>query len=205
MALWQQIAETTETGAPSQILKLYKEVIVPMAQPSHNPQQRLNIEETIELLVSDITDQWNELNPHNRKSSDTIRNWIAHLCQVGYCSKRSNPNNKKENLVKPIKETNRAYTQFEFAAIWKPEYLKQWIKQVETITEKNQINITDNLTSINKQPLSVLENFYDFSVIKTTPEQSSLTESVQEKTENKKCVYNLNDKKFFPCPKSDKG
>jgi hypothetical protein len=66
MALWQQIAETTETGAPGQILKLYKDVIVQMAQTTNNPQQLVNIEETKELLINDITDQWNGLNPHSR-------------------------------------------------------------------------------------------------------------------------------------------
>ncbi len=206
MALWQQIAETTETGAPGQILKLYKEVIVPMAQPlKNNPEQLINTEEVKELLITDITDRWNELNPHSRKSSDTIRSWISYLCQVGYCSKRPNPNNKKENLVKPIKETNRSYTQFDFTEIWKPEYLKQWIKQVETITEKNEINITGNLTSIDKQPLSTLENFYNFAVIKplifsvieTKPKKGFLVKKPNEIAENQNCVYNLNHKSLL--------
>jgi hypothetical protein len=199
MALWQQIAETTETGAPGQILKLYKEVILPLSQQTNNPQQLVNIEETKELLINDITDQWNIQNTHSRKSSDTIRNWIDYLCLVGYCTKRKNPDNKKENLVKPIKETNGTYTHFQFADMFSLKNLKQWQKQVETITEKNEINITENLLSTEKRPLSDLESFFFestiFSVIKTESKQADLAKKDSKIPENQNCVYNLNDTK----------
>ena len=187
MALWQQIAETTETGAPGQILKLYKEVILPCSARALNP----------ELLVSDITDEWNTANPSSLKSSDTIRNWIIHLCRIGYCTKRQNPDKKKENLIKPIKKINRECTQFNFACMFSPENLKQWQKKVKSITAENQINITENLLSIEKKPLEALQKFFFIdacnAVIEITPEQPALNENTSNMHANQNRVYNLND------------
>ena len=104
--------------------------------------------------------------------------------------------------MKPIKETNGTYGRFEFAPIFSLKNLKQWIKQVETITEKNGINITENLTSIDKNPLDYLEKFFTFessnsSVIGTIPKEPSLVEQPQQIAENEECVHNLNDKKLL--------
>lgn len=185
MVLWNKIRETTETSAPGHIIKFYHEVVREVAREKNG-----------EFLIEDLTDKWNS-KFEDKKSSDVIRKWVDFLCDVGYISKREDPENKKRNMLKVIKENeeNGKYTQFRFSEFFGLDSFKAWLNKANSISEKNQICLKENPFSdgdascedvFNRCFLSQRE---DFSYIVPDDSKVSLSESAEKNTEKQKSVY----------------
>ena len=97
MALWAQVRETTETSAASHHLRFFHEVVEPTAKQKPT------------FTVKDLTDAWNA-KFSDRKSSDTIRNYVDFLCLICYMSKIPDPEDKRQKLLEVIQEQSGIYT-----------------------------------------------------------------------------------------------
>ena len=182
MALWKEVRETTETSAASHHLKFFHEVVEPIAKQS-----------PALFTVKDLTDSWNA-KFSNRKSSDTIRNYIDFLCLIGYMSKEPDPSDKRQNLLKVIQEQNGKYTQNELSAFFTLESFKAWLNEAQTITEENQIVLRENLvTDVETTSEAIYDKFFlgtnrNSSVNVLSLNQSPTVQSAQERTDNQKIV-----------------
>lgn len=187
MVLWNKIRETTETSAPGHIIKFFHEVVREVAKEKN------------EFLIEDLTDKWNS-KVEDKKSSDVIRKWVDFLCAVGYISKREDPENKKRNVLKVIKENEKigTCTQLEFSEFFELDSFKTWLNEANSISEKNQLLLRENLLSneeascehiFNRCFLSERE---DFSYIVPVDSKASLRENAKKNSENQKCVQTPN-------------
>lgn len=200
MALWGQVRETTETSAASHHLKFFHEVVEPVAK-----QKSL-------FTIKDLTDAWNA-KFIERKSSDTIRNYVDFLCLIGYMSKEPDPSDKRQNLLKVIQEQNGKYTENELSVFFTLESFKAWINEVQTITEENQISLRENLLTdtettpeaiynkyfpcedqsfVNENKHPSLDETQDSSINVLSLNQSPTVESAQEETDKQKIVQSPN-------------
>ncbi|MGB8781037.1 MAG: hypothetical protein WCD81_10370 [Candidatus Bathyarchaeia archaeon] len=186
LALWQEIRETTETSAASHHLRFFHEVVEPMAKEKVDSL----------LTVKDLTDSWNAKFP-DRKSSDTIRNWVDFLCLIGYMSKIPNPADKRENLLEVIQEKNGECTQNDLSVFFSLESFKAWLNEAQSIIEENKILLRENLVDdAETTPEAIYTRHFsdenqDSSVNVLSPNEGPSAESVQEKTDNQKSVQNL--------------
>jgi len=184
MALWNEIRETTETSAPGHIIKFYHDVVEEVAKGKS------------EFSIEDLTNKWNE-RFEDKKSSDTIRNWANFLCDIGYLSSQTDPNNKKRNLYKIIHENQktREYTNLSFSAMFGLDSFKAWLNEANSITEENHFSLKESLLSNDKVSIENIFNRYFLSennfsaVIGLSDSKASLSESGKEITANQKCGY----------------
>jgi hypothetical protein len=183
MALWKEVRETTETSAASHHLRFFHEVVEPMVKEHLDGM----------FTIKDLTDAWNT-KFSDRKSSDTIRNYVDFLCLIGYMSKEPDPNDKRQNRLKVIQEQNGKYTENELSAFFTLETFKAWLNEAQTITEENHILLRENLvTDAETTPEAIynkhfLDENQNSSVNIPSPNQSPPVESAQEKTDNHEIV-----------------
>jgi hypothetical protein len=190
MALWKEVRETTETSAASHHLKFFHEVVEPMAKQKSM------------FTVKDLTDAWNAKFA-DRKSSDTIRDYVDFLCLIGYMSKEPDPNDKRQNQLKVIQEQNGKYTENQLPVFFTLDSFKAWLNEAQTITEENHILLRESLiTDAETTPEAIynkhfLDENQNSSVNVLSPSESPTVKSAQEKTDNQKIVqfpnFNVND------------
>ena len=195
--LWNQIRETTETSAAVQIITFFHEVVEKLAErkASENKDGLFDVVFT----VKELTDFWNSKFP-SKKSSDTIRKWVDFLCEINFMTKEPNTADKRENLLRVIKNKSGNCTQNDFAVIFTLESFKAWLNEAKQITASNQIFLRkDILTSQEVTQEEVYSQYYlsDSSrnaVIGSSDVQASISESFKEKVESKEIVQFLNSK-----------
>jgi hypothetical protein len=181
MTLWKEVRETTETSAASHHLTFFHKVVEPMA--TLKPM----------FTIKDLTDTWNSLFA-DRKSSDTIRNYVDFLCLIGYMSKEPDPSDKRQNLLTIIQEESGKYTENELSAFFTLETFNEWLKEAQTITEENHILLRENLLADAETTPEAIYNknfLYEnrnSSVNVPSPNETPTDESAQKKAENKKNV-----------------
>ncbi len=187
MSLWLKFAETTETGAPAQILKFFNEVCLSFVG---------------DFNVNKATDLWNSKFEYDRKSSDVIRKWVDFLSDVGYVTKEPDPQDKRQNKLKVIKsEENGNYTQFQLPAFFGLNSLEAWLNELKQINVEKQLVMRENLIT-EKELTTVAElhrTFRNSANISLSSSKSAYVETSQIETENRKSVqfpnFNLNDVK----------
>jgi hypothetical protein len=181
MALWKEVKETTETSAASHHLKFFHQVVEPMAKQSPM------------FTVKDLTDAWNA-KFLERKSSDTIRNYVDFLCLIGYMSKEPDPGDKRQNLLKVIQEQNGKYTENELSVFFTLDSFKGWLNEAQTITEENHVLLRENLlTDAEATPEAIYSKHFlgenwDSSVNVPSSNGSPIVENAQEKTGTQEIV-----------------
>jgi len=181
MALWKEVRETTETSAASHHLRFFHEVVEPMAK------------QNLMFTVKDLTDAWNAKFVE-RKSSDTIRDYVDFLCLIGYMSKEPDPSDKRQNLLKVIQEQNEKYTENDLSVFFTFDSFKAWLNEAQTITEENHISLRENLlTDVETTPETIYSKYFldekqNSSVNVLSPSNSPAIESAQEKTDNQEIV-----------------
>jgi hypothetical protein len=188
-ALWQAVRESTETNAAAHHLALFHRIIEPMAMGKIN----------IRFTVNDLTDEWNA-KYQDHKSSDTIRNYVDFLCDIGWLDKETNPNDKRSNLLKVIKEKNGNCTQNELSALLTLESFKEWLDNAKQITEENEISLRENLViDAETTPEAVYKKYFvdknaENANVVLGLTTSPLAETTIEKTDKPKIVQfpNLN-------------
>jgi hypothetical protein len=189
--LWNQIRETTETSAAAHIIRFFHEVVEEEALRKAQSNRDKLFDYT--LTIKELTDSWNKKFP-DKKSSDTIRKWVDFLCEIGFMTKEPNISDKRENLLRVIKNKNGNCTQNDFSAIFTLESFKAWLNEARTITASNQILLRkDILSDQEASPEEIYSQFYlnDLSknaVICSSDSQASSSESGKEKAESKEIV-----------------
>jgi hypothetical protein len=203
MELWHDVRETTETSAASHIIKFYHEVVEEAAKEKANGEsERLS---DYVFTVKELTDLWNS-KFSDRKSSDSIRNWVDFLCQIGYMTKEPNPEDKRENLLRIIKngtenDKSGKCTESSLSAFFSLESFKEWLNEANQITEKTHVVLRENfLSKVEATPEQVYEKFYrsdlpQNSIIGLSSSEASLLERTEKKTDNQEIGYirNLED------------
>jgi len=142
--LWRGIAETTVTGLPGHILNFFYKAVAPLSEDA----EYSNYDE--------LTVKYNE-ETEEKKSSDTIRKWVKHLCDIGWLTKEKSPVDKKRVIVKVIKNPKNSgeYRIPPFPEFFKEEDFKTWLVDVQTTTENQQLLLKENFLS--DQPSSPKE------------------------------------------------
>ena len=197
--LWNQIRETTETSAAAHIIRFFHEVVEDEALRKAQANKDKLFDYT--LTIKELTDSWNKKFP-DKKSSDTIRKWVEFLCQVGFMTKEPNIGDKRENLLRVIKNKNGNYTQNDFATIFTFESFKAWLNEARQITASNQIFIRkDILSSQEATPEEVYSRYYlsvfsNDAVICPDDCKASIAKRVKEKAESDESVQYLNLKEL---------
>ena len=188
MELWKGIRETTETSAAGHHLTFFHQIVEPIA------------EKTSTFTVADLTDAWNAKFA-DRKSSDTIRNWVGFLCDIGYMTREPNPADKRQNLLKVIQEKiNGNYTQNDLSVLFTLDSLKKWLNDARQITVENHISLRENLTAdAETTPEAIYAKYFysegrDSTVIVPSPNESPPAKSEQKKTDNEKSLQYLHFK-----------
>lgn len=197
MSLWIKFSETTETGAPAQILKFFNEVCLSYAG---------------EFTVNEATDRWNSKFEFDRRSSDVIRKWIDFLCDIGYLTKEPDPADKRQHKIKVIKpEKNGNYTQYQLSAFFALHSLEAWLNEVKQINAEKRIVLHENLKT-GKELTTIADLFSTFqnsAYIELGNSKGALAETSLTKTESPKSVqflnFNVNDVKELVRLKSDFG
>jgi hypothetical protein len=201
MQLWNEIQETTETSAPGHIVKFYHQVVEQLATKKLKELQnadsktKLQISD-VEFSVEDLTDFWNA-SFDDKKSSDSIRRWANFLCDIGYLTEKTDPQNKKRNLYEVIHENEkfRKYTHFSFASIFTLDSLKAWLNKANSITANNQISLKESI--VNERDITIEELFNKHflsetpsdAVIDSSDSKASPDESGKNITANQKTPY----------------
>jgi len=182
MDLWEKIRETTETSAAGHHLIFFHEIVEPISK------------EKPTFTVADLTDAWNA-KFSDRKSSDTIRNWVYFLCDIGYMTSEPDPKDKRQLLLKIIiEERNQNYTQNDLSVFFTLDSLKAWLNEARQITAENHISLRENLiTDAETTPEAMFTKYFysekqDSTVIIPSPNESPTAESDQKKTDNQKNV-----------------
>jgi len=179
VALWREVRETTETSAASHHLRFFHEVVEPTAKQEST------------FTVKDLTDTWNA-KFSDRKSSDTIRNYVDFLCLIGYMSKIPDPQDKRQNLLEVIQEQSGKYTESELSVFFTLESFKQWLNEAETIADENQILLRESLIiDVETTPEAIYDKYFlgeneDSSVNVLSSSESPTAESAEKKTDNQK-------------------
>jgi hypothetical protein len=197
--LWNQIRETTETSAAVQIITFFHEVVEKLAEDKAG-KNRDGLFDVV-FTVKELTDFWNTKFP-SKKSSDTIRKWIDFLCEINFMTKEPNIADKRENLLRVIKNKSGNYTQNDFSVIFTLESFKAWLNEARPITASNRILLRkDILTDQDATPEEVYSQYYlsnlsKNAVICSSDSEASISESVKEKAESKEIVQFLNLKEL---------
>jgi hypothetical protein len=166
-------------------LRFYHEVVEPLAK------------EKSTFTVKDLTDAWNAKFP-DRKSSDTIRNYIDFLCVIEYMSKVPDPADKRQNLLEVIEQKSGNYTQNELSVFFTLESFKAWLNEARTITEETQILLRENLLADHEAtPEAMFSMYYsdknqNSSVNDLSLSEGAAAESSQKKSDSEKTVQYLN-------------
>jgi hypothetical protein len=186
LVLWKEIRETTETSAGAHIITFFKDIVQKAVKGK--------LDQTV--TIQDLTDRWNDDKP-DRKSSDTIRNWVDFLCEIGYMTKEPNPKDKRENFLKVIKneeKENGNYTQNDLSAFFTLENFKAWLNTARQITEESQVILRKNIlsnTEVTSEELfskNTLSDVLDSSVIYQGNLRDAFPETSHEKADNEKTV-----------------
>jgi len=199
MALWSRVKETTETSAPRHVIKFFHQVVENVAKQQTT------------FLIKDLVEKWNSLF-EDKRSSRTIRSWVYFLCEVGYMTKEVNPDSKRSNLLRIIKQHKTGESgSLPFSHVFTLESFKAWLTRVKKhcgngevyLQEKNsdkQISLED----VFKKYFSVKEGSFPHYFINEL--KPSLDESDKEKRHSPKLPYspllNINSEK---CEKSPNG
>jgi len=201
MDLWDKIRETTETSAPGHIIKFYHEVISEFAEEKLAVLQQVNPNDNVQIsdvqfTVDELVDKWNS-KFEDKRSSDTIRVWVGFLSDIGYLSSQPDPDDKRRFLYKVIRENQkfRKYTSLQFSDIFGFNSLKDWLNEVNSITEENQLSLRENLISNNETSIkSIFDKYFlsentNSAVIDLSDSKASLGESGEKVHENQKLNY----------------
>jgi hypothetical protein len=187
LALWKDIREATETSAGAHILTFFNEIVV-KAQHAKLDQEHQK------LTVKELTDHWNKARP-DRKSSDTIRDWVDFLCQIGYMTKEPNPADKRENFLTVIKsEENGNCTENDLSVFFTLQNFKAWLDTAKQITAESKVTLRKNILTNTETTLDELFNEYFVSaelrsaVIYRSELQDASPKTSLEKTDNEKTV-----------------
>jgi uncharacterized protein YdaU (DUF1376 family) len=184
--LWREVRETTETSASMNIIKFFHEVVEDIAR------------DTPEFSIGELTDRWNKKFPDERKSSDSIRKWVDFLCDINWVTKKPDPEDKRQNVIKIIEQNkNRNYTKTDLSAFFKLDSFKEWLKKAEPISEENRILLRISEMSQAEATLEdVFARYYtdsrrengNSSDIVLGDSKPSLTESATQKAEQTEIV-----------------
>jgi hypothetical protein len=149
ITLWQAVKETTETSAARHHIILFHQIIEPLAKTKPR------------FTVNDLTDSWNQ-KFEDHKSSDTIRNWVDFLCDVGWIDKEPSEKDKRQNLLKVIQEKmNGNCTENDLSAFFRLEMFKEWLGNAKRITEKNQILLKESLIAeVETTPEAIYQKYF---------------------------------------------
>jgi len=182
MALWSNIQETTETSAPGHIIRFYHDVVEGLSR------------EKAEFGVEDLTDAWNS-RFEDKRSSFTIRRWVDFLCQIGYLTSKTNPEDKRHKLYKAILRTGNICNSLLLpnANVFSLETLKEWQKEANKIFAHNALSLRENLTSEKETAIEEVyaKHFLSESGlcanISLSPHQAPISEKTAKMLANKKC------------------
>lgn len=180
--LWERVKETTETSAATHILKFFHEIVEPMMKTRAM------------FTIRDLVDAWNEKFSNDRKSSDSIRNYVDFLCDINYMTKERDSTDRRQNLLYVIKQESGKYTENALSVFFTLESFKEWLNAAKTITEENHVSLREKFCiNIEVTPEEVYEEYFsdtkqDFSVNSLSPIQTSLVESIENKTQNEEIV-----------------
>jgi hypothetical protein len=192
--LWNQIRETTETSAAVQIITFFHEVVEKLAERKTGENKDGLFD--VVFTIKELADFWNNKFP-SKKSSDTIRKWVDFLCQINFMTKEPGIADRRENLLRVIKNKSGNYTQNDFTALFTFESFKAWLNEARQITASNQIFLRkDILNSQEATPEEVYSQYYlsDSSknaVICPDDCKASIAKRVKEKAESKEIVQFL--------------
>jgi hypothetical protein len=175
IGLWKEIEETTETSAPGHIIKFFRQVILEEAKARD------------EFTIEDLMEGWNS-RFEDKKSDYAIRKWVRFLSQIGYVSTHPDPNDKRRNLIRPIKkeEKNDRYGLFELSRIFKLESFKEWLNEANQICAHNQVLLRINFLEDQETPVgNIYRKYYlnennNFAHISLGDSQASSNEKAQE-------------------------
>lgn len=169
LELWKGVEETTVSGLPGHIINFYHKAVEPLSEQA----ETFNYE--------DLTQEYNEI-ATEKKSSDTIRKWVKHLCDIGWTSKQPDPNDKRKVTIRILKKTlknNGDYRIPQFTAFFSLEAFKKWLDDLKKISEQNttpNIQLKPNLLAEEHSSIecifdSVLcaDNFLDHSKQESQP------------------------------------
>jgi hypothetical protein len=202
IALWNSIQETTETSAPGHIIRFYHEAVEETAK------------EKEEFTVEDLTEKWNSKS-EDKKSSDAIRRWTNFLCNIGYLTSKPDPNDKRRQVFKIIRESQKSRNLLNspFSSIFTLEMLKAWLEEANQIFAHNSLSLRENI--ISEREISLEELYNSRFSSETSPREyissganeASLTEKapkVDEKADfnylrDFKAVYWVDDYGWHPC------
>ncbi|MDI6848034.1 MAG: MarR family transcriptional regulator [Candidatus Bathyarchaeia archaeon] len=186
LALWQSIQETTETSAPGHILKFFHEVVEEVAN------------EKDEFTIEDLTERWNS-KFEDKKSSYTIRRWVAFFCEIGYLTDKEDPTDKRRYLYKVTQNSKKTckYVNLQKYNIFEPETLKAWLKETEKIFANNPLALIYNMVTMREVTFDELYNSYYNNIYKISQRaniclsqnKTDSSESASKLSEFEKCTY----------------
>lgn len=180
--LWRNIEETTVTGLPQHILDFYYRAVEPLSQVQSA------------FTIEDLTREYNK-EATERKSSDTIRRWVKHLCDIGWLSRDPDPTDKRKVAVSVIKkpEKTRNYTQILNAETFRLENFKAWLNEAEKISAANTLELRSSL--LTNEPSTPEQIFQEYFLVDKglradiflSQNQPSTVERTSELSVNQKC------------------
>lgn len=113
----RRIIETTRTGLPKNILKVFMDVMVPLSR-----------EQPDGFLYEDLVKKHNEVFPEDYKSSKTLYSYVGELRKVGYADTKPHPESKRYSLIYVLKNPPDVLSHLvgTLASSFLPERLKKW-------------------------------------------------------------------------------
>lgn len=145
LGLWKNVEETTVTGLPGHILEFFHKAVESLSEKMAN------------FSYEDLTVEYNE-QANEKKSSDTVRKWVKHLCDIGWLTTEPDPVDKRKVVVRIIKnpKINGDYRIPLFQDFFNEESLRTWFDDAQKISETNLVLIKENFISDKSYPINAL-------------------------------------------------
>jgi hypothetical protein len=187
MDLWKDVEETTVTGLPGHILNFFHKAVEPLAEDPYRPS----------FSYEELTQKYNEA-VTEKKSSDTIRKWVKHLCDVGWLDTEPDPTDKRKRLVKVIKnpKNNGEYWTPIFQDFFSLEAFNKWFDDAKKISEHNHFLLKENMLA--EEPTSldtIYKNGFRSDIF---PSQSK--QELNAKTEKEPQISGVQQSPIIPKP-----
>lgn len=172
MSLWKDVEETTVTGLPGHILNFFHKAVEPLAEDPYRPS----------FSYEELTQKYNETETE-KKSSDTIRKWVKHLCDVGWLDTEPDPTDKRRRLVKVIKnpKNNGEYWTPIFQDFFSLEAFNKWFVDAKKISEHNSFLLKENMIADEPTSLdTIYKNGFRSDIFSSTSKEESNVKSEKE-------------------------
>jgi len=148
MEVWQHAEETTVTGLPGHILDFFHKVVEPLGE------KKL-------ANYNELTNSYNAVSEEKR-SSDTIGQWVKLLQQIGWADTEPDPLDKRRKLVRLIKkaENNGECRIQQLLDSFTLENFGKWLDEVEKITAHNALLLKEKFLAEPSSQNVVYENHF---------------------------------------------